>query len=157
MELKKNLKYSVLIEIMYFYVTLTTYYVYLKPVKSKRILMWINVLSTSYCHECNLLLSMVCADQRRLCEQIALILLRILKGVSSDFPPASCLKKCTIYIYHVYIFFWIIKFFFLDEINLQLRFHVFVCFVTRAFHYPFYYHLLSLFIIEISVIFLHPF
>lgn len=110
---------------MYFYVTLTTYYVYLKPVKSKRILMWINVLSTSYCHECNLLLSMVCADQRRLCEQIALILLRILKGVSSDFPPASCLKKCTIYIY---IFFWIIKFFFLDEINLQLRFHVFVCF-----------------------------
>lgn len=135
---------------MYFYVTLTTYYVYLKPVKSKRILMWINVLSTSYCHECNLLLSMVCADQRRLCEQIALILLRILKGVSSDFPPASFLKKCTIYIY---IFFWIIKFFFLDEINLQLRFHVFVCFVTRAFHYPFYYHLLSLFIIEISVIF----
>lgn len=44
-------------------------------------------------------------------------------------------------------------FFLLDEINLQLRFHVFVCFVTSAFQYPFYYHLLSLFIIEISVIF----
>lgn len=92
---------------------------------------------------------MVCADQRRLCEQIALILLRILQGVSSDFPPAIAVTKNVPYIF----IFSSLNFFLLGEINLQLRFHVFVCFVTSAFQYPFYYHLLSLFIIEISVIF----
>lgn len=104
-------------------------------------------MSTSYCHECILLLSMVCADQQRLYDQIALILLRILQGFHHIFLQLAVRKNVK------YIFIFSSLIFFLDEINLQLRFHVFVCFVTSAFQYPFYYHLLSLFIIEISVIF----